>query len=265
MWTRGPPCGRRRSGLASPALSPSRRQLCTASPARSELRAESPRAPLPGCGRAGRAAKVQAAPAQLELQAALSRTPSPSHDHERAGSPPSPPPAPRQAKPSPLMAAILANSEEEVQQVLDDDPDASWLPFLDHAVQPPLCYAAECGCGTAIVRVLLEQRADAGGVDVHGRTPLHILSAMSSWADPQFALPARMALHCALDPWHVPPVRAQGQACDVAVARLLLQAAADPNCPDNSGDTPLSLASDSANVALVHLFHHHLAEGEDWA
>jgi len=201
-------------------------------------------------------------PAQLEMQAGLRRTPSPSHEHERAGSPPSPPPAPRQAKLSPLMTAMLANSAEKVQHVLDDDPDASWLPFLDHAVQPPLCYAAECGCDTAIVRVLLERRADAGAVDVRGRTPLHILSAMSSCADPQpllhdlaFSLPAKMALHCALDPWDIPPGRARRQACDLAMAQLLLQEAADPNGPDKSGNTPLSLATDSGNVALVDLFH----------
>jgi len=150
---------------------------------------------------------------------------------------------------------------------LDDDPDAAWLPCLDHAMQPALCCAAECGCDAEIVRALLERRADVAAVDVRGRTPLHILSAMPSRDAPppllqsiEFPVPARVALLSALDPWCIPPL---GPGRDMAVAQLLLEAHADPNCPDKSGNTPLSLATTSGKVALVHLFRNQYPEWVD--
>lgn len=90
----------------------------------------------------------------------------------------SPPPAHRAGLDSPLLKALRKRSVEKTSQALFKDPDAAWMPILEYGFAPPLCCAVRLGCGGDIVRLLLDHRAEVDASDVHGLTPLAILSSI---------------------------------------------------------------------------------------
>jgi len=82
--------------------------------------------------------------------------------------------APRKSAMPAMMAALSADSLEEVDAAIKADADSAWEPFWDHDVEPPLCFAARNLCDPRIVQLLLSSGASTTDVDQHGQTPLEL-------------------------------------------------------------------------------------------
>jgi len=93
-----------------------------------------------------------------------------------------PPPKPQQmARPVPrLMLALHGNDLEEVREALRQDADAATLPFWDHALEPPMCFAVRQKCNAKIVSLLLQHGADPEMTNIHGWSAVDILTSMGS-------------------------------------------------------------------------------------
>lgn len=101
--------------------------------------------------------------------------------------------APQKPAQPPLMLALKAKySKDQHQQVaaaLTDDPEAAALPFWDHDCEPPLCCAVRFGCDSDVIELLLEHGADVNATDMHGQTPMMIITAQSEHAKSLFEDP----------------------------------------------------------------------------
>lgn len=169
-----------------------------------------------------------------------------------------PPPAPRRQKDPPLMQAIYACDERLLQGALELDPDAAKVPFLDHACEPPLCLACRVLCSEALVQILLEHGADVSAVDVHGRTPLAILSASSVCTTKQSWAPIGFM--------DFPPLLPDMEKRSIEIAKLLLKAGANPFSADGAGTkgcTCIQLARDCANTHLFVLYQDFMQAEDD--
>jgi len=90
----------------------------------------------------------------------------------------SPPPAPKQETATLFMKALNSNDADRLLQALVQDPDAARIPFLDHKVEPPLCFALKHKCSANIVRLLLQHGADKEIKDLEGKSPADILRSI---------------------------------------------------------------------------------------
>lgn len=88
------------------------------------------------------------------------------------------PTVPGSKPPPPLLRALRLRSVQAVAAVLEGDPEAAWMPFLEHGVEPPLCAAIRSHCGDAIVELLLKHGADANSEDLLRRTPMQQLQKL---------------------------------------------------------------------------------------
>jgi len=77
--------------------------------------------------------------------------------------------------PSELWTALRTRSIIHVQEVLAEDPEAAWMPLMEHRWEPPLCAAIQFHCAHEIVRLLLENRSDANQCNVEGQSALIML------------------------------------------------------------------------------------------
>ena len=93
-----------------------------------------------------------------------------------------PPRLPRHQSEPPLLRALQADSLDLVRCILQKDPEAAILPFMEDGTKPelPLCCAARLGCSLEIIDLLLQHGAQADEADLHGRTPLEILAPCAS-------------------------------------------------------------------------------------
>ena len=72
-----------------------------------------------------------------------------------------------------MITAILTNSESDLFMVLNQQTDlvSSKLPPLDRT---PLHFAAETGCNSSVLRLLVSSGADLEAEDKDGKTPLQV-------------------------------------------------------------------------------------------
>ncbi|CAK9026914.1 unnamed protein product [Durusdinium trenchii] len=92
---------------------------------------------------------------------------------------PTPPPAPRRAPPTPLHKALIVGCPFQVRQVLEEDPAAADMPFMDHDFEPPICACVRLDCSVEILKLLLAHGASVNVRDVDGHTALSLLSSNS--------------------------------------------------------------------------------------
>jgi len=135
------------------------------------------------------------------------------------------PQAPRKAQVPPLMWALQCGNLEGVRQSLEEDPEAAQFPFWEHRLEQPLGAAVRLGCGSQIVKLLLDHGATVNAVDAQGRTPLSILKSAS----------------CR---WGAPPLSDDG-GC---IEQMLLQAGAQESAVSESEDTTASEGEDTIFV-----------------
>jgi len=142
------------------------------------------------------------------------------------------------------MKALGSGSLDDVKAVLQEDAEAAQLPFLDHSFEPPLCYAVRVGAGKEIIAELLQNGANVHAGDMSGKTPLAILSSVSSQMEPgMFFSQAGTKDVCVCT----------SKRHAFQVAQLLLDARADPS--DSRHFTScLDLAQAAGNSHLVDLF-----------
>eukprot|EP00403_Amphidinium_massartii_P022394 CAMPEP_0178397952 /NCGR_PEP_ID=MMETSP0689_2-20121128/14523_1 /TAXON_ID=160604 /ORGANISM="Amphidinium massartii, Strain CS-259" /LENGTH=242 /DNA_ID=CAMNT_0020018701 /DNA_START=65 /DNA_END=794 /DNA_ORIENTATION=+ len=122
----------------------------------------------------------------------------------RSYTPPSPP---RPKPPSDMMKALAMNSLEGVRACLREDPRAAQLPFFDHNVEPPLCFAVRHHCSFDIIETLLEHGGDVNGCDLSGKKPIDILMETEKLAsDLAWSFPPWMDMTgmSPMLPWQVP-------------------------------------------------------------
>ena len=72
-----------------------------------------------------------------------------------------------------MITAILTNSESDLFMVLNQQTDlvSSKLPPLDRT---PLHFAAETGCNSSVLKLLVSSRADLEAEDKDGKTPVQV-------------------------------------------------------------------------------------------
>jgi len=73
------------------------------------------------------------------------------------------------------VQALLDDSAEGVHTACKADPGAAATILWDFHCSPPLCAAAQLGCGPEVISALLEHGADATLRDTRGRSALDIL------------------------------------------------------------------------------------------
>eukprot|EP00931_Biecheleriopsis_adriatica_P011136 TRINITY_DN112216_c0_g1_i1.p1 TRINITY_DN112216_c0_g1~~TRINITY_DN112216_c0_g1_i1.p1 ORF type:complete len:373 (+),score=67.80 TRINITY_DN112216_c0_g1_i1:115-1233(+) len=101
-----------------------------------------------------------------------------------AGRMPETPKAPKKPQATSLMKALAqaASSHavvQHVQAVLEKDPDAALMPFWEHNMEPPICYAVRNGCDVEVIKLLLKFGADAKDVTSTGKSVLDLLEERS--------------------------------------------------------------------------------------
>ncbi|CAK0848004.1 unnamed protein product [Prorocentrum cordatum] len=105
------------------------------------------------------------------------RTTPPSTPRARPRVPSSPPPLRREDEEPPLLLGLKQNCSKQVRLVLEADPEAAQLPFLQPRFEWPLCAAIRLGCSKDIVRLLTENGAKVDVENVDGQSPLQLLSS----------------------------------------------------------------------------------------
>lgn len=163
-----------------------------------------------------------------------------------------PPGAPRAAPPPPLLAALRMGSLEQVRHAVEKDPQAAASVFLDHDWEPPLCAAVRLGCDAEIIELLITHGADVNAADIHGRTPLTILSScqpMCNENDLSDSVPLPSAMSS-----YFQHVQDNAIKQDLRIANVLTESGADPRLPDERGKCPCELALAYGNNHLVELW-----------
>jgi hypothetical protein len=126
---------------------------------------------------------------QLELDRLEAEDTAPSTPKQKLGSQAKciTPDAPQKPVQPPLMVALKAkynkDQHKQVAAALSEDPEAAAFPFWDHDSEPPLCCAVRFGCDSDVIELLLEYGADVNTMDIHGQTPMMILTAQSKHAN----------------------------------------------------------------------------------
>jgi hypothetical protein len=136
-----------------------------------------------------------------------------------------------------------------VFRVLVKKPEAASTVFFDHDWEPPLCCAVRINCGADIVELLIKHGADVNATDMHGRTPLTILSSSTKCNDADEEVCEVLGI--APLPFMQPSVRDTIINDSLAVAEVLARAGANPSLPDDEGNYPCDLASACGNDHLV--------------
>jgi len=183
-------------------------------------------------------------------------TPPPPERHRAT----TPPPPPQPGMMPPLMKALTQGNREEVQNVLKRDPQAAGLPFFDHSIESPLCYAVRAGCHSAIIDNLLEHEADVNMTDAHGRSPLLLLCSLVPRTNslPSAPLWLRRANSSLADVLEVEPRAFRHEEANILkCSAQLLAAGADVCLPDNQGATAESVALASGSSRLCNLIRYY--------
>ncbi|CAK9026919.1 unnamed protein product [Durusdinium trenchii] len=79
----------------------------------------------------------------------------------------------------PLHKALIVGCPFQVRQVLEEDPAAADMPFMDHDFEPPICACVRLDCSVEILKLLLAHGASVNVRDVDGHTALSLLSSNS--------------------------------------------------------------------------------------
>eukprot|EP01064_Diplonema_japonicum_P023287 TRINITY_DN33720_c0_g1_i1.p1 TRINITY_DN33720_c0_g1~~TRINITY_DN33720_c0_g1_i1.p1 ORF type:complete len:483 (+),score=137.17 TRINITY_DN33720_c0_g1_i1:52-1449(+) len=116
----------------------------------------------------------------------------------------------------------------------------------------PLHYAVKGG-QTAIVELLLDNKADPNLKDRNGDAPLH-LAAEGNYADITELLLRDIRIDVnAKNPFGVTPLHQSAQNGCESNAKILLRHKADPRCRDAAGRTPVDAATTSGHHKLARL------------
>ena len=152
-------------------------------------------------------------------------------------------------KPSPLYYATLCDIRSVVEYLIitcGEDPNKS------HGGRGTPLQAAVALEHTAIVRFLLEHRADVNVRDKHNSTPLHEV-LRSGNLDVMKLLLSFGADVNALDHWGDSPLRKAFRCQNFDAVKLLVKGGADVNARDRSNSTPLHEALGSGNLDIMDL------------
>mmetsp|Transcript_41752 Transcript_41752/g.121000 ORF Transcript_41752/g.121000 Transcript_41752/m.121000 type:complete len:275 (-) Transcript_41752:60-884(-) len=181
-----------------------------------------------------------------------------------------------------LHEALMKDSVQHVQELIEEEPEAAWLPFCGHLPEPPLCMALRLRCSLEVLDLLLANGADPSAEDAHGRTSLTLVSAARNNAmlqldkadheehgggkamlqglmggfESTWALPAVGG--CL---WAALEAQAQADAEEEALraAGRLLAWGADPEMEDGKGQRPAEVASANGYLLLERLWAHYRA------
>lgn len=182
--------------------------------------------------------------------------------------PPMPPAQPRRTS---LRAAICAGSADRVKAAIQQDPDASWSPFIEQgAAEPPLCCAARLQRGEDVLSLLLQSGAKVNAQDHRGQSALLVLAEAAA-AAPEDSAPSWDMGSLGSLPWDAfvgggtpAPLQVGGlqqrrepQRRRLRLASLLLAAGADPELADDRGRRPEDVAAEASvdNFAALCRYH----------
>jgi ankyrin repeat protein len=155
----------------------------------------------------------------------------------------------------PIIVAAAAGKLQELQQELAKQKHAD---TRDLEFQRTSLHWAALGGHDAVVRLLLAHGADLNAIEPnHGRTPL--LEAVAGGHEPIVRQLADAGARVdTADMLGDTPLTLATRQSSVAMARLFLEAGADPNvCDWRRGQTPLSPASEKGRDDIVDLLLHH--------
>eukprot|EP00930_Biecheleria_cincta_P015578 TRINITY_DN12945_c0_g2_i1.p1 TRINITY_DN12945_c0_g2~~TRINITY_DN12945_c0_g2_i1.p1 ORF type:complete len:288 (+),score=58.00 TRINITY_DN12945_c0_g2_i1:43-864(+) len=142
---------------------------------------------------------------------------------------------------TPLLGALHRGSLKDVKSALEQEPDAAFFPFPECRFEPALCCSVRFGCSEQIVQLLLQHAARVDAEDAGGRTPLMLLSLQ-----PSNFMPCCFDLEedagCSKRQW------------SLNVAKLLIEAEADPLSSDCGVPSCVQLAAQAQNSHLVRLY-----------
>jgi len=176
--------------------------------------------------------------------------------------PRSPPPAPRNPMSNwSLVRCLEGNDVEEVRAYLAVEPEAVAQYFWDGDFEPSLCCAVRVRCSPDIVRLLLQHGADATLWDKFGNSPLTRLASL-----PMESCPPTDAFFMQAAPvikMTVAAVDSTAAALQqtTEVARLLIDAGADPQAFDAKDHSAIALAKGAGNAELARFMeHYHTAQ-----
>lgn len=155
----------------------------------------------------------------------------------------------------PLLLGLQRNCWKQVRRVLEADPEAAKLPFLEQRFEWPLCAAIRLGCSEEIVRLLTENGAEADVTNGMGLSPLQVLSSGAHAILAAPPLDLRAAPGTA--EWTA-RMRELAAERELGVATALLRAGADPEAsyggPGRGHPSSLELARRAGKDHLVGLF-----------
>ncbi|KAF7715078.1 Uncharacterized protein PECH_003548 [Penicillium ucsense] len=150
---------------------------------------------------------------------------------------------------SPLGAAARRGHEAAftlISQSGEFDPN-----MTDEAGRTPLAVAAEHGQNRIVEILLGTPGVDADPHDKYDRTPLELAASKGNMVLVQWllAIPGVDVNNCDSD--HYIPISSAASSGKVDVVKQLLEAGADPDCPDDEGRTPLARAAYSGANEVV--------------
>lgn len=162
----------------------------------------------------------------------------------------SPPPAPRLSE-APLLKCLKSKDVVKVRAYLAAEPEAISQYFWESDFEPLLCVAIRLGCPPDMVKLLLQYGADATACNKFGYSPLTVLASMPvespEPAKPLFFVRALKS----------PRDRTEKAKQHIELARLLIEAGADPQALDAQERSAAVLAKEAGNTALANFLGHY--------
>jgi len=125
-------------------------------------------------------------------------------------------------------------SMADIQQILDADPDAAWMPVFMPDMQPPVGAAIRLRCDLTLIDLLLARGGNVTMVNSHGQNPLSELASCL----PGIINDGRQSNN-------------KEEAWILNVAVKLLQAGCSTTDEDSSGRTPIQAALDNGRPKLA--------------
>jgi len=158
----------------------------------------------------------------------------------------SPPPAPRTSE-APLLKCLKSKDVVKVRAYLAAEPEAISQYFWESdGFEPLLCVAIRLGCPPDMVELLSQYGADATACNKFGYSPLTLLASMPA-ESPEPSKPL----------FFERAIKSENAKQHIEVARLLIEAGADPQALDAKKRSAAVLAKEAGNTALANFLGHY--------
>jgi len=160
-----------------------------------------------------------------------------------------------------LCRALDRGCVYQVQQVLDADPDAAWMPVSLDGLETPVCAAVRLRCDLKVFQLLIARGAKLNMGNRHGQNPLSVLASCHCVLEPDWDEKRHAMLDLlGFEPWgspHRERHQCHNQELEseqeykkmedwiLSVALVLMQAGCSITDKDSSGRTAKEVALDN--------------------